>query len=85
MIEVKDVLREARTLIENGWCQGWSGSVGIPVGDYGELPDKHLRVRHVAPGNEDQRCYCLTGALADVAGGHRELSLIHISEPTRPY
>ena len=69
MKDAKDALKRARALIENGWCQGSYVSVGREEGVYeseeGRLP---LVVRHIALGNKDKKCYCLTGALLEAAG-----------------
>jgi hypothetical protein len=67
MKDVKDVLREARALVENGWCQGRFESFGFAVGTYYRRSANPVTVRHVAHGNERLRCYCVTGALSSVA------------------
>ena len=64
---VKRALWEARDLLAAGWCQERSESFGFPVGDYRELLTRPLVVRHVAPDNKRQRCYCAAGAVASVA------------------
>ena len=79
MTEVKAALKRARALIENGWCQGQSDSVGFPVGAHKQL-HKRWQVRHVAPDNERQQCYCVTGALCAVTDSDESLRLDALDE-----
>ena len=76
---VKNVLREARALVENGWCQGRSKSVGFPIGGYTRSYEysqvHHGRVRYVAPENAAKECYSLTGALHAVSNLDRTTEL----------
>ena len=86
MTEVENVLREARALVENGWCQGRFSCRYWPVGDYREHLDMPLVVRHVAPGNERQQCYCLTGAVASATSSVDVLEAVsytHLTLPTK--
>ena len=65
-LEVREALQAARDLIANGWCQNRFSCMDLPVGDYRELPYMSVFVRHVAPGNVRQKCYCVMGALRAV-------------------
>ena len=76
-LEVRDTLECARRILARGWCQGARSIVGFDAGE-------NEKVRHVAPGNEDQQCYCLYGAVLQASTGifnaHAALAALSIED-----